>query len=88
MQFLPTTHSRKPDSTAGALLAACDDGRTEAIMLTHGFTTAQMVELVRACLSDLYPRNLDRLAAGNRAFTLFAREPQGGKRSPTWRGDA
>ena len=30
------------------LLAACRDGCTEAIMLAHGFTVEQMVELVRA----------------------------------------
>jgi len=34
------------------LLAASRDGCTEAIMLAHGFTVAQMVELVRAGLAS------------------------------------
>jgi hypothetical protein len=51
--ILPTTRrsSRrhpKPDRRrALELLASCPEGCSEAIMLTHGFTTAQMVELVR-----------------------------------------
>jgi hypothetical protein len=35
------------------LLASCPEGCSEAIMLTHGFTTAQMVELVRAGLASV-----------------------------------
>jgi hypothetical protein len=35
------------------LLASCRDGCTEAIMLAHGFTTAQGVELVRAGLASV-----------------------------------
>jgi hypothetical protein len=39
----------KPDRRrALELLASCRDGCTEALMLAHGFTVAQMVELVRA----------------------------------------
>ena len=34
------------------LLASCRDGCTEALMLAHGFTVAQMVELVRAGLAS------------------------------------
>jgi hypothetical protein len=34
------------------LLASCQDGCTEAIMHAHGFTTGQMVELVRAGLEQ------------------------------------
>jgi hypothetical protein len=34
------------------LLASCRDGCTEAIMLAHGFTIPQMVELVRAGLAS------------------------------------
>src|SRR4029434_9734491 len=33
------------------LLASCRDGCTEAIMLAHGFTIPQMVELVHAGLA-------------------------------------
>jgi hypothetical protein len=30
------------------LVASCRDGCTETIMIAHGFTVAQMVELIRA----------------------------------------
>jgi hypothetical protein len=44
------------------LLAGCGpDGCTEAIMLAHGFTTRQMVELVRAGLATA---NAERVVAG------------------------
>jgi hypothetical protein len=33
------------------LLASCRDGCTEAILLAHGFTIPQMVELARAGLA-------------------------------------
>jgi hypothetical protein len=33
------------------LLPSCRDGCTEALMLAHGFTVPQMVELVRAGLA-------------------------------------
>jgi hypothetical protein len=43
----------KPDRRrALELLASCRDGCTEAIMIAHGFTVAQMVELVRAGAHD------------------------------------
>jgi len=50
---MPHAHRRrrgpKPDRRrALELLAASPDGCTEAVMLAHGFTVAQMVELVRA----------------------------------------
>jgi hypothetical protein len=46
---------RNPPATcrrALELLAASRDGATEAIMLAHGFTIEQMVELVRAETRD------------------------------------
>ena len=44
------------------LLAGCGpDGCTEAIMLAHGFTTRQVVELVRAGLATA---NAERVVAG------------------------
>jgi hypothetical protein len=46
---------RSPPATrrrALELLVASADGCTEAIMLAHGFTVAQMVELVRAGLGS------------------------------------
>jgi hypothetical protein len=36
------------------MLASCRDGCTEAIMLAHGFSIAQMVELVRAGLATAH----------------------------------
>jgi hypothetical protein len=54
---MPTTDLRrrrlpKPDyRRALELLASCRDGCTGAMMLAHGFTIPQMVELVRAGLT-------------------------------------
>jgi len=45
------------------LLAASSDGCTEAIMRAHGFTIAQMVELVRAGLATT---TAERVVAGSR----------------------
>jgi hypothetical protein len=57
-------HGPKPDRRrALELLAGSRDGCTEAIMLAHGFTVAQMVELVRAGLATA---NSERLVAGGR----------------------
>jgi hypothetical protein len=49
------------------LLASCRDGCTEAIMLAHGFTIEQMVELVRAGLATA---NTERVIAGGRAIEV------------------
>jgi hypothetical protein len=52
----------KPDRhRALELLASCRDGCTEAIMLAHGFTIAQMVELVR---DGLATATAERVVAG------------------------
>jgi len=40
------------------LLASCRDGCTEAIMLAHGFTVRQMVELVRAGLATAHTQRV------------------------------
>jgi hypothetical protein len=66
LPILPTTSHRsrlpKPDRRrALELLASCPEGCSEAIMLTHGFTTAQMVELVRAGLASV---SAERVIAG------------------------
>jgi hypothetical protein len=44
-------HSIADRRRALELLAASHDGCTEAVMLVHGFTVPQMVELVRAGLA-------------------------------------
>jgi hypothetical protein len=43
------------------------DGCTEAIMLAHGFTIEQMVELVRAGLATA---TAERVVAGSRTFEV------------------
>jgi hypothetical protein len=49
------------------LLASCRDGCTEAMMLAHGFTIPQMVELVRAGLATA---TAERLVAGSRKIEV------------------
>jgi hypothetical protein len=58
----------KPDRRrALELLASCRDGCTEAIMLAHGFTTEQMVELVRAGLATA---TAERVVAGGKTVEV------------------
>jgi hypothetical protein len=70
---MPTTDLRrrrlpKPDRRrALELLASCRDGCTEAMMLAHGFTIPQMVELVRAGLAMA---TADRVVAGRRTIKV------------------
>jgi hypothetical protein len=60
--------SPKPDRRrALELLASCRDGCTEAIMVAHGFTIGQMVELVRAGLAS--PTG-ERVRAGSKAIEV------------------
>ena len=63
---MPTPRRRRqPDRSrrrALELLAGCGpDGCTEALLLAHGFTTSQMVELVRAGLATA---TAERVVAG------------------------
>jgi hypothetical protein len=68
---MPTSRTRrspKPDRRrALELLASCRDGCTEAIMLAHGFTIEQMVELVRAGLATA---QAERVVAGGRTIEV------------------
>jgi hypothetical protein len=68
---MPTAHRRrlpKPDRRrALELLASCRDGCAEAIMLAHGFTVAQIVELVR---DGLATATAERVVAGNRTIEI------------------
>jgi hypothetical protein len=58
----------KPDRRrALELLASCRDGCTEALMLAHGFTVAQMAELVRAGLASA---TAERMVAGNKTMEI------------------
>src|ERR1700719_4682197 len=49
------------------LLAASRDGCTEAVMIAHGFTVPQMVELVRTGLATAHAR---RAIAGRRTIEI------------------
>jgi hypothetical protein len=49
------------------LLVASRDGRTEAIMIAHGFTIDMMVELVNARLARV---TAERMVAGARKFEV------------------
>jgi hypothetical protein len=49
------------------LLASSRDGCTEAIMLAHGFTVEQMVELVRTGLASA---TAERVVAGSRKIEV------------------
>jgi len=61
-------HGLQPDRRrALELLAASRDGCTEAIMMAHGFTVAQMGELVRAGLASA---TAERVAAGGRTVEV------------------
>jgi hypothetical protein len=70
---MPTTDLRRrrgPKSDrrrALELLASCRDGCTEAILLAHGFTIPQMVELVRAGLATAMA---ERVVAGKRTIEV------------------
>jgi hypothetical protein len=58
----------KPDRRrALELLAASHDGVTEAIMLAHGFTVEQLVELVRSGLASATP---ERVVAGRKKIEV------------------
>jgi hypothetical protein len=67
---MPTGRKRSPPATrrrALELLASCRDGCAEAIMLAHGFTVEQMVELFPAGLVTV---TTERMVAGGRAFEV------------------
>jgi hypothetical protein len=49
------------------LLASCPDGCTEAIMIAHGFTIPQLVELIRAGLATA---TAEPVVAGARKFDV------------------
>jgi hypothetical protein len=83
------THSRKrrpPASRRRALelLAVSPDGCTEAIMVAHGFTVQQMVDLVRAGLAIA---KTERVVAGGRTMQVAqVRITEAGRRALEKRG--
>jgi hypothetical protein len=56
-----------PKRRALAMLASCRDGCTEAIMLAHGVTVEQMVDLFVAGLATATP---ERIVAGGRTIEV------------------
>jgi hypothetical protein len=66
---MPNRRRRPPATRRRALelLAASPDGCTEAIMLAHGFTTKQIVELVRAGLAAAHSQ---RVIVGRRTIEI------------------
>src|SRR2546429_8406081 len=79
---------RNPPATrrrALELLAGSRDGATEAIMLAHGFSVEQMVDLVRAGLATA---KAGRVVAGRTALVARVRITEAGRRvvgKPWWR---
>jgi hypothetical protein len=68
MRLTSRKHRPKPDRRrALELLASCRDGCTEALMLAHGFTTPQLVELIRAGLATA---TAERVVAGGKAMEI------------------
>ena len=71
MSRVPIRHRRsrpKPDRRrALELLASCRDGCTEAIMLAHGFTVPQMVDL---CIAGLATAHTQRVIVGRRTVEV------------------
>ena len=69
--FAPLCHLRhgpKPDRRrALELLVSCRDGCIEAIIIAHGFTVEQLVELVRAGLASA---SAERMVAGGRTMEV------------------
>jgi hypothetical protein len=49
------------------MLASCREGCTEAIMLAHGFTVEQMVDL---CVAGLATATPERMVAGGRTLEV------------------
>ena len=77
MSRVPIRHRRsrpKPDRRALELLATSRDGCTEAIMIAHGFTVPQMVELIRAGLASAHTERV--VAGGQRREVAYVRSPK------------
>jgi len=64
---MPKQHPGSDRHRALALLAASRDGCTEAVLLAHGVTIDQMVELVRAGLATAEP---ERVMAGRHVIEV------------------
>jgi hypothetical protein len=78
------THSRNrsPPATrrrALELLAGSADGMTEAMLVAHGFTVEQMVELIRAGLATATTGRV--IAGGQRREVAYVKITEAGRRA-------
>ena len=70
---MPPSRPRAPSSRrsdqrrALELLAASPDGLPEALLIAHGFTVAQLVELIAAGLASAHA---ERVVAGGKAIEI------------------
>jgi hypothetical protein len=64
---LPRAAPKSDRRRALELLASSRDGCTEAIMLAHGFTVEQMVDL---CVAGLATATPERMVAGGRTIEV------------------
>jgi hypothetical protein len=72
-------HSSAATRRALELLATSRDGCTEAIMLAHGFTIPQMVELIRAGLASAHTERV--VAGGQRREVAYVKITEAGRRA-------
>jgi hypothetical protein len=82
MSRVPIRHRRsrpKPDRRALELLATSRDGCTEAIMIAHGFTVPQMVELIRAGLASAHTERV--VAGGQRREVAYVKITEAGRQA-------
>jgi len=74
----------KPDrQRALELLAASPDGCTEAILRAHGFSTAQMVDLVRAGLATAHSQRVVASGGGRRIAAARVKITEAGRQALT-----
>jgi hypothetical protein len=78
MSSRPRRNPKPNRRRALELLASCNDGCTEAIMLAHGFTIPQMAELVRAGLATA---SAERVRAGSKIIEVAVRITEAGRRT-------
>jgi hypothetical protein len=69
----------QPRRRALELLARSPDGATEAILLAHGFTIEQMVELIRAGLAVAKTERI--IAGGHTIEVAHVRITEAGRRA-------
>src|SRR5206468_1150658 len=81
---LPSRRAKPDRRRALELLASCRDGCTEAIMLAHGFTIEQMVELVRAGLVTATPEAFQAASINGTRTGLGSRQGAHPQQKDPW----